>query len=128
LISPTTIKFIPYNAAKHNSLEAVRAELPDVTDAFVGAGWLVRDGKPQPAESFGKLYGFDASRDRAFWGIDRSGRPTIGVTMEMIDSVGLGKILVKAGLRDVLFRILSRFSHPILRLWKLLRNRIVQSV
>ena len=100
LISPTTIKFIPYNAAKHNSLEAVRAELADVTDAFVGAGWLVRDGKPQPAESFGKLYGFDAVRDRAFWGIDRTGRPAIGVTMEMIDSVGLGKILVKAGLRD----------------------------
>ena len=100
LISPTTIKFIPYNAAKHNSLEAVRAELADVTDAFVAAGWLVRDGKPQSAESFGKLYGFDASRDRAFWGIDRSGRPTIGVTMEMIDSVGLGKILAKAGLRD----------------------------
>jgi peptidoglycan/xylan/chitin deacetylase (PgdA/CDA1 family) len=101
LISPTAVKFIPYNAAKHNSLEAVRAELPDVTDAFVGAGWLVRDGKPQSAETFGKLYGFDASRDRAFWGIDRSGRPTIGVTMEMIDSVGLGKILAKAGLRDV---------------------------
>jgi len=101
LISPTAVKFIPYNAAKHNSLEAVRDELPDVTDAFVGAGWLVRDGKPQSAETFGKLYGFDASRDRAFWGIDRSGRPTIGVTMEMIDSVGLGKILAKAGLRDV---------------------------
>ncbi|NUN65639.1 polysaccharide deacetylase family protein [Pseudanabaena biceps] len=101
LISPTTVKFIPYNAAKHNSLEAVRAELADVTDAFVAAGWLVRDGKPQPAEAFGKLYGFDANRDRAFWGIDRAGRPTIGVTMEMIDSVGLGKILAKAGLRDV---------------------------
>ncbi len=100
LISPTTIKFIPYNAAKHNSLEAVQAELPDVTDSFVGAGWLVRNGKPQPAESFGRLYGFDASRDRAFWGIDRSGRPVVGVTMEMIDSVGLGKILVKAGLRE----------------------------
>lgn len=100
LISPTSIKFIPFNAAKHISLESVKAELPDVTDAFVAAGWLVRDGKPQSAESFGKLYGFDASRDRAFWGVDRSGRPAIGVTMEMIDSVGLGKILVKAGLQD----------------------------
>lgn len=101
LISPTNIKFIPFNATKHVSLESVRSELADVTDAFVGAGWLVRDGKPQAAESFGKLYGFDASRDRAFWGIDRSGRPVIGVTMEMIDSVGLGKILAKAGLQDV---------------------------
>lgn len=101
LISPTAIKFIPFNAAKHNSLENIKLELADVTDSFVAAGWLVRDGKPQSAESFGKLYGFDASRDRAFWGIDRSGRPVIGVTMEMIDSVSLGKILAKAGLQDV---------------------------
>ncbi len=101
LISPTAIKFVPFDAKKHVSLESVQAELPEATDAFVAAGWLVRDGKPQPAESFGRLYGFDASRDRAFWGIDRSGRPVIGVTMEMIDSVGLGKVLAKAGLSDV---------------------------
>ncbi|MDX1977331.1 MAG: polysaccharide deacetylase family protein [Pseudanabaenaceae cyanobacterium bins.68] len=101
LISPTNIRFVPYDPVKHNSLEQLKTELADVTDAFVGAGWLVRDGKPQSAASFGKLYGFDAHRDRAFWGIDRQGRPVIGVTMEMIDSVGLGEILVKAGLRDV---------------------------
>lgn len=101
LISPTNIRFIPYDPVKHSSLPQIQAELADVTDAFVGAGWLVKDGKPQSAASFGKLYGFDAHRDRAFWGIDRQGRPVIGVTMEMIDSVGLGEILVKAGLRDV---------------------------
>lgn len=101
LVSPTTVRFVPFDAKKHDSLAGLQAELPDVTDAFVGAGWLVRDGKPQNAASFGKLYGFDASRDRAFWGIDRQGRPVIGVTMEMIDSVGLGQILAKAGLYDV---------------------------
>lgn len=101
LISPTGVRFVPFDAKKHDSLQALQAELPDVTDAFVAAGWLVRNGKAQPAESFGKLYGYDAHRDRAFWGIDRSGRPVIGVTMEMIDSVGLGKVLEKAGLYEV---------------------------
>jgi poly-beta-1,6-N-acetyl-D-glucosamine N-deacetylase len=101
LISPNDVRFIPYDHTKHSTLEQLQAELPGVTDSFVGAGWLVRDGKPQPAESFGKLYGFDASRDRAFWGIDRSGRPVIGVSMDMIDSVGLGVILAKAGLHNV---------------------------
>ncbi|WP_156815567.1 polysaccharide deacetylase family protein [Pseudanabaena sp. PCC 6802] len=101
LISPDDVRFVPYDPDKHATQEQLQAELPSVTDAFVGAGWLVRDGKPQPAESFGKLYGFDAHRDRAFWGIDRSGRPVIGVTMDMIDSVGLGVILAKAGLYNV---------------------------
>lgn len=101
LISDGDIQFIPYDPVKHSTLEGLQSELPGVKDSFVAAGWLVRDGKPQEAASFGKLYGFDASRDRAFWGIDRAtGRPVIGVTMEMIDSVGLGKILAKAGLRD----------------------------
>lgn len=100
LISPTNIKFIPYDPVLHSTKEQLEAEMPNVTDAFVGAGWLVRDGKPQDAASFGKLYGFDATRDRAFWGIDRKGRPVIGVTMEMIDSVSLGKFLAEAGLQD----------------------------
>lgn len=98
LISPTDVKFVNYNAALHNTKEALQAELADVTDAFVGAGWLVRNGVPQNAASFGKLFGFDANRDRAFWGIDRKGRPVVGVTMEMIDSVGLGQLLAKSGM------------------------------
>jgi len=101
LISPTNIKFVPYDPTLYSTKEQLQAELPDVTDAFVGAGWLVRDGQPQDAKSFGKLYGFDANRDRAFWGIDRKGRPVIGVTMEMIDSVSLGKFLAQAGLQEV---------------------------
>ncbi|PLS68806.1 MAG: polysaccharide deacetylase [Cyanobacteria bacterium M5B4] len=100
LISDRSVKYVPYDPDRHTSLEALQQELPDVKDAFVAAAWLVKQGKPRDAASFGKLYGFDAARDRAFWGIDRAGRPVIGVTMEMIDSVGLGQILAKAGIYE----------------------------
>jgi poly-beta-1,6-N-acetyl-D-glucosamine N-deacetylase len=63
---------------------------------------LVKDGLPQPASAFGKLYGFDFERDRAFWGIDHQGRPTLGISTVGVDSVRLGKILAEAGFRDVI--------------------------
>jgi poly-beta-1,6-N-acetyl-D-glucosamine N-deacetylase len=99
-INSTTVKFVPYKPDAHSTKQQLETEMPGVTDAFVAAGWLVKNGEPQPAASFGKLYGFDANRDRAFWGIDRTGRPVVGVTMEMIDSVRLGEMLAKAGLKE----------------------------
>ncbi len=100
LISPKAVKFVPFDPTKHNDQEAVKAELPDLTDAFVGAAWLVRDGAAQPAKAFGNLFDFDASRHRAFWGINKSGQPVIGVSSDPVDSITLGKILVKAGYQD----------------------------
>ena len=73
LISPTEVKYIPFDPAKHNDLAGLKAELPHLTDAFVAAAWLVRDGQPQPAANFGNLFDFDAARDRAYWGIDPGG-------------------------------------------------------
>ncbi len=105
LISGSWVKFIPFDHQKHNTLAGIVAESEDmriVTDAFVGAAWLVREGKPQPPEAFGSLFDFDASRHRAFWGINRSGQPVIGVTTTMIDSVALGQILYQLGLRDAI--------------------------
>lgn len=101
LINPQSARFVPFDAQKHNTLEGIQSEMADVTDAFVAAAWLVRDGQPQPKSSFGKLFGFDAARHRAFWGINRAGKPTIGVSTEPIDAVGLGAELAKAGLQDV---------------------------
>ncbi len=71
-----------------------------VTDAFVAAAWLVKDGQPQSRESFGTLYGFDALRHRAFWGINQAGQPVIGVSRDPIDSMALGELLVQAGFRE----------------------------
>jgi peptidoglycan/xylan/chitin deacetylase (PgdA/CDA1 family) len=100
LISDKVVKFIPFDADKHNTLEGIQAELESVNDAFVAAAWLVKDGQPQPRESFNNLFGFDAMRYRAFWGINTEGEPTLGVSTDNIDAVSLGEILVKAGFQD----------------------------
>lgn len=101
LIGPSSVRFVPFDHTKHNTLAGIQAEMPDVTDAFVAAAWLVRDGQAQPDAAFGKLFDFNAARHRAFWGINQAGQPTIGVSRDPIGSVDLGRALVKAGLRDV---------------------------
>jgi biofilm PGA synthesis lipoprotein PgaB len=100
LISPQEVKFIPFQSDLHNTLAGVQRHLPEVTDAFVAAAWLVKGGVPQPASSFGTLFDFDAYRHRAFWGINHAGQPVVGVSHDLVDSVTLGNILAQAGLRD----------------------------
>lgn len=101
LISDTAIKFVPFDADRHNTLAGIQAEMPDVTDAFVAAAWLVKDGQGRDYDTFGNLFDFDAARDRAFWGVNQAGQPTIGVSRLPVDSITLGEVLAKAGLRDV---------------------------
>ncbi len=100
LIGPNSVRFVPFDYQKHNTLESLQAEMPDVTDAFVAAGWLVDNGLPQPLERFGRLYSVNELRHRAFWGINQQGQPQIGVSTEPIGAVDLGIALAKAGFRD----------------------------
>jgi biofilm PGA synthesis lipoprotein PgaB len=100
LISPHTVRFIPFDPSQHNILAGIQAEMPDVTDAFVAAAWLVKDSQPQAASTFNGLYDFDAARYRAFWGINQNKQPTLGVSRQSVDSISLGVALVKAGLKD----------------------------
>jgi peptidoglycan/xylan/chitin deacetylase (PgdA/CDA1 family) len=105
LITAKGVKFIPFDPAKHNTLEGIQKESKDetwISDAFVGGAWLVKNGKASTPESFNDLYGFDANRNRAFWGINQAGQPVVGVTRTMIDSVNLGKMLQKLGYRDAI--------------------------
>lgn len=105
LISADRVQFVPFDPNKHNSYEGILSEASNgekITDAFVGAAWLVRDNEPQPPEAFGDLFDFDAARNRAFWGINQAGQPVVGVTKTMIGSVELGKILHQLGLRDAI--------------------------
>ncbi len=100
LISPQAVKFVPFDQTKHNTLKGIQTEMPNVTDAFIAAGWLVKDSQPQPASTFSSLVDFNVARNRAFWGINQEGQPKLGVSIDMIDSVSLGAILAKAGFRD----------------------------
>jgi len=100
LISPNAVDFVPFDADRHNTLSGLRAESSAVTDAFVAAAWLVRGGEPQPRESFGTLFDFDAYRHRAFWGINHEGQPVIGVSAGLVDSVSLGELLSQVGFRE----------------------------
>jgi biofilm PGA synthesis lipoprotein PgaB len=101
LITPKSVQFVPFDPNRHNTLTGIAAEAGEVvTDTFVAAAWLVKNGQPQKAESFKSLFDFDAMRHRAFWGINQSGQPVIGVSKNPVDSVSLGKILAHLGLRD----------------------------
>ncbi|ERN43161.1 putative xylanase/chitin deacetylase [Rubidibacter lacunae KORDI 51-2] len=100
LIGSDRVAFVPFDPDAHNTRTGLSDALPTVTDAFVAAAWLVRDGSPQSRATFRDLYGFDAIRFRAFWGIDRTGQPVIGVTTSRTDSVTLGQALHELDFRD----------------------------
>lgn len=104
LIAPRGVVFVPFQPIAHNTLhglqQAAPAHVGPVSDAFVGAAWLVRNNQPQPARQFRNLFDFDAARHRAFWGFNQGGQPVIGVTQDPVGSVQLGRILHQLGLRD----------------------------
>ncbi|MCJ8283175.1 MAG: phosphodiester glycosidase family protein [Rivularia sp. ALOHA_DT_140] len=100
LISPIAVKYIPFEPKKHNTLKGIQAEMPGVTDAFVGAAWLVKNGQPKPANYFNFLQGADGVRFRAFWGMNKQGIPVIGVSNKKLDSANLAKVLTEAGIHD----------------------------
>lgn len=100
LMSPEEVRFLSFDPAQHNTLAGIQNEMPNVTDAFVGAGWLVREQEPQSAATFKNLFAHEDHRFRAFWGINTAGQPVVGATHAQIDSVGLGKLLLKAGFHN----------------------------
>lgn len=100
LINSNSVKYIPFEPEKHNTLKGIQAEMAGVTDAFVGAAWLVENGEPKPANYFDFLQGADGVRFRAFWGMNKEGVPVIGVSNKKLDSANLAKVLSESGIHD----------------------------
>jgi poly-beta-1,6-N-acetyl-D-glucosamine N-deacetylase len=100
LMNSDSVKFIPFDPERHNTLTGIEDELPHATDAFIAAGWLVQKGQPQTLASFGNLYKADEPRYRAFWGFDRNGQPKLGISTRNISAVKLGDILAQDGWQE----------------------------
>jgi hypothetical protein len=100
LMNADTVKFTPFDSRRHNSIKGMQNELPDVTDGFIAAGWLVQQGKPQTLASFGQLYKADEPRFRAFWGFDGEGKPKLGISTKNIGAVELGEVLAEEGWQE----------------------------
>jgi len=84
LIGSHAVKFIAFDPTS-NTLSGVKADMPDLTDAFVAAAWLVKDSQPQLLH-LPICIPYEVPRHRA-WGINQAGQPMIGVSKEPIDSV-----------------------------------------
>lgn len=100
LIGANIVKFLPFSPESHNTLNGISSELANVTDAFVAGSWLVKTGKAQPLASFGNLYKANEPRRRAFWGLNSSSRPTLGISTNNIGAVALGELLAKEGWKE----------------------------
>jgi len=100
LMSPTGIRFVPFDGTTMNSRQALRLLLPDVTDAFIGGGWLVREGRALSREAMDLVATGDHHdpRRRAFFGIDRAGRPVIGASPSSQSSETVADCLAQLGL------------------------------
>ncbi len=98
LIGRSQIKVVPF-AENLNSLAAAQQIVPDVTDAFVGGGWLVRDGHPLTKEEMDQVAtrDHDDTRRRAWFAIDRHGAPMIGACPSSQRSTTVAEALVKCG-------------------------------
>ena len=100
LISPTAIRFVPFDGTTMNSRQALRLLVPNVTDAFIGGGWLVREGQALTREEMDLVATGDHHdpRRRAFFGIDRTGRPVIGASPSSQSSETIAECLETLGL------------------------------
>jgi hypothetical protein len=93
---------VPYDTWMGESVESLRLLVPDATDAFLGGGWLVRDGVAQTEEQIRAECVQDAQdyRRRAFMGIDQAGRVILGATDFSVDSARLARAIEDLHVRE----------------------------
>jgi hypothetical protein len=102
LMAPNQTRIVPYDPATMDSDSAIRAALPNVTDAFVGGVWLVHNGVAASDEKMASYNVLDANdpRRRAFFALMPDGRPVLGATDCSTSSRDLAAALQVAGVKE----------------------------
>ncbi|MCC7494124.1 MAG: polysaccharide deacetylase family protein [Fimbriimonadaceae bacterium] len=99
LMSPSMLRFLPFNAALMNSGSTLRRIVPDLSDAFIGGAWLVRNGQALSREEIDAAATRDHHdpRRRAVFGIDRRGRPVLAASPSSQSSATIARCLAELG-------------------------------
>jgi poly-beta-1,6-N-acetyl-D-glucosamine N-deacetylase len=92
----------PYDPNTLDDGTALLAELPGMTDVFLGGVWLVHDGIPVTRKTIVQYNVTDAEdpRRRAFFTLSTDGRPGLGATTFVATSTQLARALADSGVRE----------------------------
>ncbi|MBS1714421.1 MAG: polysaccharide deacetylase family protein [Armatimonadetes bacterium] len=96
---PTKAVITPFSPKSLNTDTAIKALVPDMTDAFVAGAWLVFQGKPLTKEEIMGAATSDAQdpRKRSFFGLTQDGRLIVGATKNGATSSMLAEAAAQAG-------------------------------
>jgi peptidoglycan/xylan/chitin deacetylase (PgdA/CDA1 family) len=91
-----------FQPAAMNDAAPLRALMPDLTDAFLGGAWLVRDGVARTAAELEGIAPSDSNdrRPRAFMGFSTHGEVMVGASLRPVSSAQLARAVAKLGVME----------------------------
>jgi hypothetical protein len=99
LLGTKSLRIMPFEPDMGTSIKVLRSLVPDVQDAFVGGGWLVRNGKVSDVPTIRHTFVSTAMdfRPRAAVGVDAAGRMLLFATREEVSSFRFAEAMAKVG-------------------------------
>ena len=114
LMNGNRLVLLPFQPDWMNNDAAMKAVMPDYTDAFLAGAWIVHNGEPRTREQmqFAAATDFNDPRRRACFGITGNGEIALLGSLEVITTETLAKAAAAAGLVEAVL-VDSGFSTSI---------------
>ena len=100
ILGNDSLVIVPFQPGWMNNEDAVKAILPDYTDAFLAGAWIVHNGEPRTREQM-QAYAatdFNDPRRRACFGVTADGEVALVGSLEVITTETLARAAAAAGL------------------------------